>query len=96
MIEGAKITMNYEDFKCIEQDLEYAKKEAEKYKKLFEEAVDDLESDKYVKALNDMERELSKSYKQERKTLATKQSCINKALDIYCKVFDIPSREELI
>ena len=71
-------------------------KSAEKYSKMTDEAIADIESDKYVIALNDIENILIRAVKRGNKTIAAKQQIIDDSLDVYCKVFDIPGREELV
>ena len=93
MFNTAKVTLDYKEFQSLIEKNEELEEQNKKLSKMFDEAMNDLESNKYIMALNDIEHRLQKATDANR--LAGKQKHIDEALDIYCKVFDIPNREEL-
>lgn len=88
MFESAKVTVDYKEFQLLVE----AKKELALTVKRQDEIIESFEDNKYVQALDKIEKILVKACKPGVKVIE-KSRLIHQALDVYCETFDIPKEE---
>lgn len=91
MFDSAKVTLNYKEFQELVETNNEIKEKIKEQDKLVDELIKEREENKYVQALDAIERILVKAYETSR--IANKNKLISAAIDIYCTTFDIPKEE---